>query len=212
MRPNSVKQKVQAGGVSIGTFMFEFNTNGVGRIAAEHAQNDVFAMGGLPRTAMAWVTVPFAAEALMEEDLYQVMCGAKDVFEKSGADIVGGHSGEGPELAVGFALSGTVHEDDVWNNHRIAIDDALILTKPIGTGVLLAAHGWARCRADWGIPLGENGNHKTDHGSTLQGELTAVHVSISVCPTPILVLTRPAGRTSPKSQPGSIRRESLCIH
>jgi selenide,water dikinase len=121
----------------------------VGRIAAEHAQNDVFAMGGLPRTAMAWVTVPFAAEALMEEDLYQVMCGAKDVFEKSGADIVGGHSGEGPELAVGFALSGTVHEDDVWNNHRIAIDDALILTKPIGTGVLLAAHGRARCRADW---------------------------------------------------------------
>lgn len=121
----------------------------VGRIAAEHAQNDVFAMGGLPRTAMAWVTVPYAAEALMEEDLYQVMCGARDVFEEAGADIVGGHSGEGPELSVGFALSGTVHEDDVWNKHRIAIDDALILTKPIGTGVLLAANGRARCRADW---------------------------------------------------------------
>jgi len=121
----------------------------VGRIAAEHAQNDVFAMGGLPRAAMAWVTVPYAAEALMEEDLYQVMCGAKDVVEDAGADIVGGHSGEGPELSVGFALSGTVHEDDVWNKHRIAIDDALVLTKPIGTGVLLAANGRARCRGDW---------------------------------------------------------------
>lgn len=121
----------------------------VGRIAAEHALNDVYAMGGLPRTAMAWVTVPYGEDALMEDDLYQVMAGAKTVFEESGADLVGGHSGQGWDLSVGFAVSGTVDEHDVWHKHRIAIDDALILTKPIGTGIIMSANTQARCRGDW---------------------------------------------------------------
>lgn len=120
-----------------------------GRIAAEHALNDVYAMGGMPRTAMAWVTVPYGDEPLMEEDLFQVMAGANEVFEQSGADLTGGHSGEGPELAVGYAVSGTVDEHDVWHKRRTAIDDALILTKPIGTGVINAANMQARCRGDW---------------------------------------------------------------
>lgn len=120
----------------------------VGGIAAEHALNDVYAMGGLPRTALAWVTIPYSGEPLMEEDLYQVMSGAKRVFETAGAELVGGHSGEGPELSVGFAVSGTVHEDDVWHKNRIAIDDALILTKPLGTGVIMAAHMQARCGSE----------------------------------------------------------------
>ena len=123
----------------------------VGRIAAEHALNDVYAMGGLPRTAMAWVTVPYGSEALMEEDLFQVMAAAREVFELAGAELTGGHSGEGPELSVGFAVSGTVDEDDVWHQHRIAIDDALILTKPVGTGVLSSANMQARCRGDWWV-------------------------------------------------------------
>jgi selenide,water dikinase len=121
----------------------------VGRIAAEHALNDVYAMGGLPRTALAWVTVAHAEEALMEEDLFQVMAGARRVFDDSGTMLVGGHSGEGAELSVGFAVSGTVDEGDAWNKERLSLDDALILTKPVGTGVLLAAHAGATCRGDW---------------------------------------------------------------
>ncbi|MFQ5636305.1 MAG: selenide, water dikinase SelD, partial [Gammaproteobacteria bacterium] len=123
--------------------------NLVGRIAAEHALNDIYAMGAQPRTAMAWVTVAHGADPLMEEDLYQVMAGAKQAFDAAGADIVGGHSGEGPELSVGFALSGTAEEYELWHKRRIAIDDALILTKPIGTGVVLSANRQARCRGDW---------------------------------------------------------------
>ncbi|MGI9344209.1 MAG: selenide, water dikinase SelD, partial [Gammaproteobacteria bacterium] len=121
----------------------------VGRIAAEHALNDVYAMGGLPRTALAWVTVAHAAEPLMEEDLYQAMSGARRAFDESGTMLVGGHSGEGAELSVGFAVSGTVDDGEAWNKNRLSLDDALILTKPIGTGVLLAANMRAMCRGDW---------------------------------------------------------------
>ena len=121
----------------------------VGRIAAEHALNDVYAMGGLPRSALAWVTVAHAEESLMEEDLYQVMTGARRAFDESGTMLAGGHSGEGAELSVGFAVSGTVDDGDAWNKDRLSLDDALILTKPVGSGVLLAANDGATCRGDW---------------------------------------------------------------
>jgi selenide,water dikinase len=121
----------------------------VGLIAAEHALNDVYAMGGQPRTAMAWVAVPHAEEELMEDDLYQSMAGAVHALEEAGAALVGGHSGEATELSVGFAVSGTVDEHDVWRKQRLTIGDRLILTKPLGTGVLLAAQMRGRCRAEW---------------------------------------------------------------
>jgi selenide,water dikinase len=121
----------------------------LGRIAAEHSINDVYAMGGVPRTALAWATVPYADEKIMEDDLFQLMSGAVDVFDIAGTALVGGHSGEGAEMSVGFAVTGTVDERDVWQKHRLQIGDCLVLTKPIGTGVLLAANTQAKCRAAW---------------------------------------------------------------
>ena len=121
----------------------------LGRIAAEHAINDIYAMGGTPRTALASVMVPYAGEALMEDDLYQIMAGALRILEGSGTSLVGGHSGEGAELTVGFAVTGTVYKEEVWQKHKLSVGDYLVLTKPIGTGVLLAAYMRARCRAAW---------------------------------------------------------------
>jgi selenide,water dikinase len=121
----------------------------LGCIAAEHSINDVYAMGGLPRTALVWAQVPYAGEQQMEDDLYQLMAGAVTVLDESGASLVGGHSGEGAELTVGVALTGSVHERYVWQNNRLAPGDVLVLTKPIGTGVLLAANMRAECRGTW---------------------------------------------------------------
>jgi len=121
----------------------------LGRIAAEHSINDVYAMGGLPRTALASVAVPYAAESLMEDDLYQLMAGTVAALESADASLVGGHSGEGAELSVSLAVTGTVYERDVWQKQRISVGDCLVLTKPVGTGVLLAAHMRARCQARW---------------------------------------------------------------
>jgi selenide,water dikinase len=121
----------------------------LGRIAAEHSINDVYAMGGVPRTALAWAVVPYADEKIMEDDLFQLMAGAIDVFDAVGVSLVGGHSGEGSEMSVGFAITGTVDEGDIWQKHKLQIGDCLVLTKPVGTGVLLAANMQARCRAAW---------------------------------------------------------------
>lgn len=121
----------------------------LGRIAAEHSINDVYAMGGLPRTALVWAQVPYAGEQQMEDDLFQLMAGTLRGLDEAGGALVGGHSGEAAELSIGVAISGTVHERDIWQNNRIVPGHYLILTKPIGTGILLAANMRARCRGVW---------------------------------------------------------------
>ncbi len=121
----------------------------VGQIGAEHAINDVYAMGGTPRTAMAWVSVPAAAENQMEDDLYQLLAGVTRVCEAAGVALIGGHSSESAELTVGLAVTGYVDERDLWRKARLCVDDYLVLTKPIGTGALLAAHMRAGCSARW---------------------------------------------------------------
>ena len=108
-----------------------------GRIAAHHALNDLYAVGGTPRFALAIATIPYMAERLMEEDLYQTMAGALSVFDECGVRLVGGHSAEGLELSLGFAVSGTVDKEPLLKN-GLRRGQSLILTKPIGTGVLLA--------------------------------------------------------------------------
>lgn len=121
----------------------------LGRIATEHSMNDIYAMGGVPRTALVWGQVPFGGEQQMEDDLFQMMSGIVDVLDESGASLVGGHSGEAAELGVGVAISGSVHEREVWRNNRVALGDLLVLTKPLGTGALLAANMRSQCRGTW---------------------------------------------------------------
>jgi selenide,water dikinase len=120
----------------------------LGKVVAEHSLNSVYAMGGVPRTALTWAVVPHGADAVVEEELFQLMSGAVRAFDVSGVSLIGGHSEEGGELSAGFAVTGTVDERDVWRKHKLAGGDWLILTKPVGAGVLLTAHRHARCRAE----------------------------------------------------------------
>lgn len=109
-----------------------------GRIAAHHAMNDLYAMNATPRHALALVTVPLMSDALMEEDLYQVMTGAVRVFHEHGVTLAGGHSAEGAELSVGFAVTGAAPEAPLVKG-GLRPGQHLVLTKAIGTGALLAA-------------------------------------------------------------------------
>ena len=108
-----------------------------GRIAAHHALNDLFAMNSVPSYALALVTVPFMHDALMEEDLFQVMSGALSVLQASGTNLVGGHSAEGKELSLGFTVAGSAGFD-VMTKDRLLPGYVLVLTKPLGVGALLA--------------------------------------------------------------------------
>jgi selenide, water dikinase len=112
-----------------------------GRIAATHALNDIYAMGGLPETALAIATLPPARPAIVEHDLFHMLRGGLDVLEPAGTVLVGGHSAEGAELALGFAVTGRAPTGKLLRKGGLRPGDRLILTKPLGTGVILAADG-----------------------------------------------------------------------
>jgi selenide,water dikinase len=123
-----------------------------GRIAATHALGDIYAMGGLPETALAIATVPPSPPAIVEEDLFHMLKGGTEVLEAAGAVLVGGHSAEGAELALGFAVTGRTrpHQHErgrLMRKGGLKPGDRLILTKPLGTGVILAAEMRGRAAA-----------------------------------------------------------------
>lgn len=120
----------------------------LGEIAANHALNDIYAMSGTPERALALAVVPHANAKIVEEDLYQLLAGAKSVFDKEDVELSGGHSGEGHELAIGFAVTGQVGRDTVLRKSGLKPGDHLILTKPIGTGIVFASHMRGTARAD----------------------------------------------------------------
>jgi selenide, water dikinase len=108
-----------------------------GRIAAANALSDVYAMGGAPLLALNLVAWP--REGLPFELLARVIDGGADVVRAAGALIGGGHSIDDTEPKYGLAVVGTVNPARVWRNRDARVGDALVLTKPIGLGVISTA-------------------------------------------------------------------------
>ena len=110
----------------------------VARAAAIHAMGDIWAMGARPQVALATVILPRMAARLQGAWLAEVMTAARDVFAAEGTEIVGGHSSMGTEVTLGFAVTGVLDRDPV-TLAGARPGDALILSRGIGTGVVLAA-------------------------------------------------------------------------
>jgi len=122
----------------------------VGRVAAVNAVSDLWAKGVAPRFALAQVTVPDDDPARAEETLYQVMAGARAGLDADAVALVGGHTTTGPELVVGFAVWGLVGSPEALIRlGGLAPGDQLVLTKPLGTGVLLQADMRGMARGEW---------------------------------------------------------------
>ena len=108
-----------------------------GRIAAVNALSDVWAMGGTVLAAMNLVSFPLSQHD--GDTLKEILRGGLSAIEEAGGVLAGGHTIEGQELLFGLAVTGTVHPDKIWRNAGAIAGDALVLTKPLGTGVVTTA-------------------------------------------------------------------------
>jgi selenide,water dikinase len=108
-----------------------------GRIAAANAFSDVYAMGGRPATALNLVAWP--VQELPLEMLARVLEGGAEVARRAGVAIIGGHSIHDPEPKYGMAVTGFVERDRIVRNSTVSPGDVLVLTKPLGTGIISTA-------------------------------------------------------------------------
>ena len=117
-----------------------------GRIAASNALSDIYAMGASPLTALQYLGWP--RDALPLDLASEVIKGGMDVMATAGCTVVGGHSIDSPEPTYGFAVTGVADSDSLVSNSGGQAEDVLILTKPLGMGVITTAIKREKCASD----------------------------------------------------------------
>lgn len=109
------------------------------RIATNHCLSDIYAMGCKPHSALAIVGLPFASKEYSQSELRQLMLSCSETLKEQNCSLIGGHSAESEDLTFGLSVNGFTTEDKVLCKNGMQKDDVLILTKPLGSGTLLAA-------------------------------------------------------------------------
>lgn len=117
-----------------------------GQIAAANALSDVYAMGGRPLTALAVCGFP---EGEMDLQVLQdTFRGGQEKLEEAGVVLLGGHTIQDREMKFGYVVTGEVHPEKVWRNSGARPGDRLLLTKPLGTGIITTALKYGQCPED----------------------------------------------------------------
>lgn len=105
-----------------------------GQVAAANSVSDIYAMGGTPMTALS--IIGFPARKIPDKVMYEILCGGIDKMKEAGVAIIGGHSIDDADIKAGFAVTGMIDKDKVVTNAGARPRDVLILTKPLGTGII----------------------------------------------------------------------------
>ncbi len=117
-----------------------------GQIAATNSLSDVYAMGGRPLSALAIVCFPEKEDPGVLE---QILSGGLSKMMEANCTVIGGHSVRDPEIKFGYAVTGMIHPGRVLTNSNAQVGDALVLTKPLGTGVISTAIKKGVAEANW---------------------------------------------------------------
>jgi selenide,water dikinase len=117
-----------------------------GQIAATNSLSDVYAMGGRPLSSLAIVCFPEKGDL---EILEQILSGGLSKMMEAGCAVIGGHSVRDPEIKFGYSVTGMIHPDRIWTNSGSQPGDKLILTKPLGTGVISTAIKKGEAKPEW---------------------------------------------------------------
>ncbi|NOZ39191.1 MAG: selenide, water dikinase SelD [Planctomycetes bacterium] len=143
----------------------------LGRIAALNALSDLHAKGATPSAALSVAILPHGSDEQQARLLNDLLAGAVREFSPHNVPIVGGHSIMGPKLTFGFTILGDADAESVMRKSALSLGDCLVLTKPLGTGVLLAAHMQAACRTEWWTTLVESMLVSNQHAATVASEI-----------------------------------------
>jgi len=108
-----------------------------GQIAAANSLSDIYAMGGVPQVALCLVGFP--QEKLESAVLHDILRGGTDKMDEARVAVIGGHSVQDPEMKFGYCVSGFVNPQRIYTNRKAKAGDALVLTKPLGTGIIATA-------------------------------------------------------------------------
>lgn len=118
-----------------------------GQIAALHSVSDLYAMNARPFSALAIATLPYARGPIQAAQLRELLAGATQSLGELGVVLAGGHTSEGHDLSLGFSVTGYANEEQLFRKGNLAPGDVLILTKPLGTGAVMAAWMRGECSA-----------------------------------------------------------------
>ena len=146
-----------------------------GQIAAANALSDVYAMGGQPRTALAVTTLPKNGPSA--EVIREVFRGGADKLREAGVALLGGHTVTDPEVKFGYAITGEVHPDRILSNATARVGDVLVLTKPLGTGIIVRARRFGQGKTEFLDAAVESMKYLNDQAAAAAGRLNRGDVS-----------------------------------
>lgn len=120
-----------------------------GQITTNHCLSDLWAMGATAHSVSAVVTLPYSSHQVAEEILYQLLQGCLNVLNEADVSLIGGHTLEGSELALGLSCNGFISPDKLLTKRGMKVGDVLILTKALGSGTLFAADMRYQAQGRW---------------------------------------------------------------
>lgn len=119
------------------------------KIASNHCMSDIYAMGCMPHSALAIVGIPAASKSIAKTQLRELMLGCSEALEENDCSLIGGHSSESKELQFGLCVNGFSERNALLGKDGMQTGDIVILSKPLGTGTLLAADMRYQAKHRW---------------------------------------------------------------